>query len=655
MIEEKYQYFAFISYKREDEEWAKWLQHKLEHYKLPSNLNGRTDLPKEIRPVFKDTSELTPGNLPDQIHRALELSKYLIVICSPRSAKSEWVNKEMETFISMGRTTNVIPFIIDGKAFAANSEEECFPIALRQLPKEQEILGANINEMGRDAAAVKVVARMFDVRFDVLWQRHEREQKRRRNIVIATVAAFVIGVLGVAGWIWHQNQELRWKNYQVMLGQSRYIAGTASKLVDNGETYLARLLAMEVLQNNPYTPEAEAAFRKACQGNSTVLSDVITPTTASYSPQGKWVAALVQDSLYLWDSNCGKLMFAIPTLQKEAIDIAFNEAGNIVQTTDNYGSVKQWKIPDGVINEKIVPVKSQEFRHPEVFGAQAFLADPLANSSAISPDSSKIAVAYHNGVARIWDISTKKCLQTFEGDDLVVWGVDFCPDGKRLLIVGDHCLRICDITIQPFMSLANLEIPIWKLVFSPNDKYLFAFDGGGGIYCWNLDGGQLFWEYDGGDVADIPQTVDFVNEDAEIQMIYADGSYLSLSMKDGKQQSFMKGTDPINDEEELGETEAYSPDGKTKAVVKDYMNVVVYNADTEEEILCLHKSDSHDVHEEVVAVAYSHDSRHIAVGTMNGILKVYEFLSLQELMESNRTRFENRHLTHEERRKYYLE
>ena len=158
MIDEKYQYFAFISYKREDEEWAKWLQHKLEHYKLPSNLNGRTDLPKEIRPVFKDTSELMPGNLPEQIHQALELSKYLIVICSPRSANSEWVNKEIETFISMGRTANVIPFIIDGKAFADNSEDECFPLALRQLPKEQEILGANINDFGSGMSVNSVVA-----------------------------------------------------------------------------------------------------------------------------------------------------------------------------------------------------------------------------------------------------------------------------------------------------------------------------------------------------------------------------------------------------------------------------------------------------------------------------------------------------------------
>ena len=120
MIEGKYRYYAFISYKREEEQWAKWLQHKLEHYKLPTNLNGRSDLPKEIRPVFKDTSELMPGNLPEQIREALELSKYLIVLCSPNAAKSEWVNKEVEVFMSMGRTSNIIPFIIDGIPFSSN-------------------------------------------------------------------------------------------------------------------------------------------------------------------------------------------------------------------------------------------------------------------------------------------------------------------------------------------------------------------------------------------------------------------------------------------------------------------------------------------------------------------------------------------------------
>ena len=59
MAQEK-EYYAFISYKREDEEWAKWLQETLEHYKFPTNQNGRTDLPKYIRPTFRDVTDLPP-------------------------------------------------------------------------------------------------------------------------------------------------------------------------------------------------------------------------------------------------------------------------------------------------------------------------------------------------------------------------------------------------------------------------------------------------------------------------------------------------------------------------------------------------------------------------------------------------------------------
>lgn len=53
MKQEK-EYYAFISYKREDEKWAKWLQRKLEHYRFPTSLNGRYDLPKNICPIFRD-------------------------------------------------------------------------------------------------------------------------------------------------------------------------------------------------------------------------------------------------------------------------------------------------------------------------------------------------------------------------------------------------------------------------------------------------------------------------------------------------------------------------------------------------------------------------------------------------------------------------
>ena len=45
MKQEK-EYNAFISYKRIDEKWTKWLQYKLEHYSFITSLNVRTYPPK---------------------------------------------------------------------------------------------------------------------------------------------------------------------------------------------------------------------------------------------------------------------------------------------------------------------------------------------------------------------------------------------------------------------------------------------------------------------------------------------------------------------------------------------------------------------------------------------------------------------------------
>lgn len=67
------------------------------------------------------------------IKDALNSSKYLIVICSPRAAKSPWVSKEVQEFIDSGREEYIIPFIIDGEPHSSNTDAECFPKNLKEL------------------------------------------------------------------------------------------------------------------------------------------------------------------------------------------------------------------------------------------------------------------------------------------------------------------------------------------------------------------------------------------------------------------------------------------------------------------------------------------------------------------------------------------
>lgn len=191
-------YYAFISYNSADEIWAKWLQHNLEYYHIPSALcKEYPELPKKIRPVFWYKQDLSGTKLKKALNNELSSSKYLIVICSPDSAKADWVNDEVVAFIEQGKGDRIIPFIVAGTPHAKNPEEECFPPALRNLTRDEEIRGIDVRRKeGKSHALVDVIATMFGVRFDVLWQRHERRRKKIRNAWISFIFIF-LSILGL--------------------------------------------------------------------------------------------------------------------------------------------------------------------------------------------------------------------------------------------------------------------------------------------------------------------------------------------------------------------------------------------------------------------------------------------------------------------------
>ena len=127
-------YFAFISYNSKDIDWGKKLQSKLEHYKMPATLcsqRGWTRTP--IRPVFFAPTDIQPGGLTNELQERLRASRNLIVICSPNSAKSEWVGAEIAFFHELGRTENIHFFIVDGEPHSGNAETECFNPVVNRL------------------------------------------------------------------------------------------------------------------------------------------------------------------------------------------------------------------------------------------------------------------------------------------------------------------------------------------------------------------------------------------------------------------------------------------------------------------------------------------------------------------------------------------
>ena len=222
MTKQQFKYFAFISYNSKDTEWGKKVQKKLEHYRMPATLCSEHGWErKPISPIFFAPTDIQPGGLTEELQDRLRASRNLIVICSPNSAKSEWVGREIEFFHQLGRTKQIHFFIVEGTPHSGNPETECFNPIVNSLGMP-EILGANIHEkiyrwpwMNKERAYVQLISKLLGVEFDAIWQRHKRlliQKIITWAIVSIAVVASLIGV-----WITNQpvDVEMRLKEVSV--------------------------------------------------------------------------------------------------------------------------------------------------------------------------------------------------------------------------------------------------------------------------------------------------------------------------------------------------------------------------------------------------------------------------------------------------------
>lgn len=202
-------YYAFISYSSRNIAWGKRLQHILEHYRMPAAIcSSRGWKRKPINPVWFAPTDIQPGGLDEELKNRLRDSRNLIVICSPDSARSEWVGKEITYFHELGRDKNIYFFIVDGIPNSSDPAKECFNPVIKELGLP-EILGVNIHEkiyrwpwLNRQRAYIQLISKLLGVEFDSLW-------RRQRRWLIAKAVAWTTGILAVIttmALIWINNQ-----------------------------------------------------------------------------------------------------------------------------------------------------------------------------------------------------------------------------------------------------------------------------------------------------------------------------------------------------------------------------------------------------------------------------------------------------------------
>ena len=191
-----FDYDVFFSYRHRplDSEITQKLFNLAENYRLPASL--REMGMHGVRRAFRDTEELPVSRiLTDTIDNALRSTDCLVVVCSTDTPSSEWVDREVATFIELGRADHVFPILISG------DPETSFPASMKLIPDISDRL-MDIRTAGNDTRRMmslaatemlKVIACVAGCTEDELVREHRIEQNSRTmKRGVSAAAAFVL-------------------------------------------------------------------------------------------------------------------------------------------------------------------------------------------------------------------------------------------------------------------------------------------------------------------------------------------------------------------------------------------------------------------------------------------------------------------------------
>lgn len=205
---EEMRYRAFFSYARADGKLAAKLHRFLDSYKVPRALQGmagkRGPVPATLHPIFRDREDLAGGGeLGDRLRAALESSEALIVLCTPNSAQSHWVDEEVRLFRAKNGNDAIFPVIGAGDPDSDDPAEQCMPPSLR----ETSVLAADLRDIRKETGHIigdgaaggrqKLLAGLLGLDLDQL-RRREEARRRRQMMALAGALVLFVGLAGVA-------------------------------------------------------------------------------------------------------------------------------------------------------------------------------------------------------------------------------------------------------------------------------------------------------------------------------------------------------------------------------------------------------------------------------------------------------------------------
>lgn len=383
---EKYLYDAFISYRHvsPDKDVAIHLQKLLETYKPPKGILCKNVA--RVKRIFRDESELpTSGDLDGDIKKALDQSRYLIVICSEETKKSKWCLQEIKYFKERhnGANDHILALLVQGDPREVFPQELCYET--REISQsngerilshiEVEPLAANVtagsnkeNLKKLKTEFLRIAAPILGCKYDDLFRRHQR--RTIRKILVTSLVTISI-VLTVSAITIYQNSIITETNTrlneQIRETQEQQLFRTinyAKDLTDKGD----RIQAARIIA------EAYDRFDLASPNSEGFLNNLeVVMSSTAYYPAFSAYAHIQHDAVV--NAAC------------------FSDDDQRVATASDDGKAILWDVKSGT--------NLMEFIHDEVVTAICFAKDYLVTATG-------------NATINFWNLSTGELVYKYE-------------------------------------------------------------------------------------------------------------------------------------------------------------------------------------------------------------------------------------------------
>ena len=349
---------------------------------------------------------------------------------------------------------------------------------LALAPLEHEFIQTSIHEAKTQALA------------EAERQAHDTALERRtRTMLQALVAVFAVAAILSGGFglfaLSQRNEALEaWNTAKSAEREAQRqasigLAGQASLELVEGVPYRAVLLALEALQDYPYTWQAERALFAAVQKNQVIHmldehSDWVN--TVDWSSAGaKLLTSSDDGSARIWDTETGGMLRVLSGHSDWVLDARWSPDERQIATASKDGTAVIWDADTGDM-------------------LMALPHGDRVNTIAWSPNQTYLLTAGENNPAKVWDAQTGELVTSLTYD---VVRADWSPDGRYLATADlDGNTRIWDTaTFKNLHVMAGTSNPIQAPpIWSPDGTRIATIDNDDNfVAIWAVSTGEQLY------------------------------------------------------------------------------------------------------------------------------------------------------------------